>query len=196
MIDSPVLPDEELVKIAKDGNQSAFALLLTKFAPIIRAKCKRFYKCGLEFEDFFQEGALGLFFAVKNYNVGFGVSFYTYAGVCIENRLLSLYKSASCQKNIPLNNYIPLYEVSPLTGTGNGLSEVDPEKHYIELENYKSLMALFSDILSEKERNVLDCYLQGYSYGKIAEILKISKKSVDNTIQRIKRKIKSSVFDR
>lgn len=192
MTDSVQLNENQLVKLAKEGNQAAFVSLLARFTPIIHSKCKRFYKCGLESEDFFQEGALGLFCAVKSFDIGNNASFYTYAGICIENRLISAFKSASCKKHLPLDNYLPLNQLSHLEAMG----EIDPEEKYIELESLKNLNNLFLEILSEKEYNVLNLYLQGYSYSKIAQSLKISQKSVDNAVQRIKRKIKNSVFDK
>ncbi|MBQ6569028.1 MAG: sigma-70 family RNA polymerase sigma factor [Clostridia bacterium] len=186
--------EEQLVSKARKGDQVAFVSLLTKYTPVIRLKARRFYKGGYEPEDFFQEGALGLYNAVMTYSKSGGASFATYASVCIENRLLSAYKHASRKKDTPMDNYLSLNLLDEIN-RGGCLADSDPEEQVIEKETVLKIGRAFAAICSEKERRVFSLYLKGLSYKKIAAELGIKEKAVDNILQGIKRKLKSAASD-
>lgn len=191
LIPENLSPEEQLVFNARRGDQLAFASLLTKYAPIIRLKASRFYKGGYDAEDFFQEGTLGLYNAVMTYSRSGGASFGTYASICVEHRLISAYKNASRKKNSPLENYIPLANLDQMNSSGS-FSGDSPEERVIQRENRQRAKKILLNLRSEKERSILILYLRGYSYKKISSALNIPEKSVDNSLQRIKRRLKAA----
>ena len=187
LIPDSLTPEEKLVLGAQKGDQLAFVALLTKYTPLIRLKASRFYKCGYDPEDFFQEGTLGLYNAVMTYNKNGGATFPTYAGICIDNRLVSAYKHASRKKHAPLENYLPLTSLDSFVGT---FTQSNPEERFIEREDLLDVEKLLLDLCSETERKILSLYLRGFTYKKISSMLGITEKSVDNALQRIKRRLK------
>ena len=180
------LPDEQLVAPAKSGDEIALATLLQRYLPVVLQKAAGFRAIGLERDDYLQEGLLGFFKAVLTYQEE-KARFSTYAGTCIENSLRSAYKTTARQKNIPLNTYLSLSggerDVA-LTGS-------NPEDEIIGREQLLQVRESVKKLLSPLEYNVFALYLNGCSYGEIAVRQSITEKSVDNAIQRIRKKLRA-----
>ena len=147
---------------------------------------------GGDTDDLIQEGMIGLFKAVQSYRPDREASFQTFASLCIERQLYSAVKNSSRQKHIPLNSYISLSEEEE-TGALEGLWSENPEALIIDRENTGSLEKEFSRNLSRMEREVLEKYLQGYSYVQIADMMDRSPKSIDNALHRIRVKIRDFI---
>ena len=187
--------DEKLAILAQQGDQKAMEFLLEKYKNLVCAKSHSFYIAGDSYEDLVQEGMIGLFQAIRDFDAKKNVSFLAFASICIRRRLISALKSANTKKNIPLNTYISLS--NPIKDDKEGrtlgevieVSSVDPEEIFIAEENEKNVWNKIDATLSLLERKVLLEYLQNQSYEEIAETLSIPKKSVDNAMQRIKQKL-------
>lgn len=178
------LTDEQLVLLAQGGDESAFneiAGRMLKVAGDCAHACMRVYGTAVCLDDLIQEGMFGLLSAVRTYSVGGSASFKTYAGVCIRNRMTSVYRALNCDDvggNVSLTD-----EDLPDFGA-------NPEDMVIANERWQSLSAFMSQELSEFEKNVMGLYISGNSYSEIAEILSSHTKAVDNALQRIRRKLK------
>ncbi len=183
--------DARLVELYNSGNSGAFTVLTDRYLKLIRSITSKYKISGLEFEDLTQEGLLGLLSAVKTYNAQKGATFKTYAGLCINRRIITLLERSGNNKSKALNDYISLYDkdiddIMPEEG-------VNPEENFIGKESLQSLKKTISECLSEKEKQVLELYLAGESYANIADKLKMSQKSVDNALQRIRRKLRKHI---
>lgn len=194
------MSDNELVALANDDNQAAFACLLGRYSSMIHTKAvAKSRLCGCDIvDDLSQEAAIGFFHAVKNYDASKGTQFRTYAEVCVENVLISAVRSYVSQKNQPLNDHSEFVD-SEILGSviSYGLSEAsgDPEGHVFESESVSRLMETISSELTDLEKAVIGMRIRGFSYEKTAQRLGISVKSVDNAIQRVRQKMKSLGFD-
>lgn len=181
------LSDEQLVKHAKRGEQSAYSEIFDRYKEIVKIKARTFYIAGGDNDDIIQEGMIGLFNAVRDYDGEKGFSFSTFAGICIERQIATAIKKASSKKNSPLNTSVPMPEDD---NSKEANETVNPESILIDRERAEGMENSLRTSLSRFENLVLDMLLEGMKYDEIAEEMGISRKSSDNAIQRIKRKMK------
>ena len=190
--------DNELLYYVKESNEEASEIIFKKYEPLIISLAKKMYPyCknnGLEMSDLIQEGRMGLNKAIIHYEESKDKLFYTFARKCIERMMLSLVVSSSRQKHKILNESLSL-EFTEEEGLGNlesviSDSSYNPEEKILTIENEKEFMEKIKDILTDTESKVFDLKLSGFNYKEIASILDKSPKSIDNTLQRIKGKIK------
>ena len=188
--------DEELVVMAQNGNDSALDYLLSKYRVFVRNKSLSYYIAGADRDDIIQEGMIGLFKAVRDFQGDRGVSFKTFADVCVTRQIITAVKNASRQKHAPLNFYVSLN--TPVSDDDNGASvgevvgsqnSFNPEQIVINKETADKLGYDLTRALSQFELLVLSLYLQGFSYINIGKAIGKEPKSVDNALQRIKKKI-------
>ena len=188
--------DEDIVRLCHNGNISAEEYLLYKYKNFVRSKARSYFLIGADHEDIVQEGMIGLYKAIRDYKSEKLSSFRAFAELCITRQIITAIKTATRQKHIPLNSYVslnkPLYdEESDRTlldiiiegGTSN------PEDMIINQENLGHIHQKMSEVLSGLEQEVLSAYLDGKSYQEIAESLGRHVKSIDNALQRVKRKL-------
>jgi RNA polymerase sporulation-specific sigma factor len=190
------MTDEELVSSVHSGNTEALDFLITKFRPFVRMKARSYFLIGADKEDIIQEGMIGLYKAIRDFRSDKLSSFRAFAELCIIRQIITAIKTATRQKHIPLNSYVsldkPIYdEESDRTLmdvlTGNGVD--DPEDLIIHNEEFQYMEEKMGEVLSELEREVLALYLDGQSYQEISEKLERHVKSIDNALQRVKRKL-------
>lgn len=182
--------DEELCEKAKGGDGEAENYLLNKYKNLVRAKAKTLYLLGGDREDLIQEGMIGLFMAVRDFDKNKNASFSTFANLVCERRMYNAIKAGQAGKNLPLNTYISLYEGQDFINNLRANSHLEPEGFVIDKENTVFLLEKLSEVLSKLEEEVLDLYLSGKDYKEIAEMLERSPKSIDNALGRIKTKFK------
>ncbi|MGH3442916.1 MAG: RNA polymerase sporulation sigma factor SigH [Nitriliruptorales bacterium] len=187
--------DEELVELVRDGDDLAVAELLERYRRFARAKARTYFLVGGDREDVVQEGMIGLYKAIRDYQPGHDAAFRSFADLCITRQILTAIKTATRQKHGPLNSYIPL-EKRQSAGSERTVGELvacetadDPLQTVIAADEFAQLRTIFADLLSGLEAEVLDLYVEGRSYQEIAEVLGRHVKSVDNALQRIKRKL-------
>lgn len=187
--------DEEIAVLAQRGNDKALDFLLNKFRVFVRSKSLSYYIAGADRDDIVQEGMIGLFKAVRDFCPERGVSFKTFADVCVTRQIITAVKNASRQKHSPLNFYVSLNKPVSDKEDGSTLGEVlvhgensNPEEIVIKKENLDALSMEMNKALSPFELLVLSLYLQGYSYENIGKAIGKTSKSVDNALQRIKKK--------
>lgn len=185
------LLDADLFKKIKNGDDNAFEELLSRYEKLINIKISDYKFSAIEKEDMFQEGVLGLLSAAKSYDPNNKASFKTYAGICIERRLHNLYKSINRKKDVPINSLVSFDEdISDDIGISKDKNDDDPERVVINKEENKSINHRIKESLSELELKVLSLYVNGSTYKEISDMLSISTKSVDNAIQRIRKKLR------
>lgn len=185
--------DEELCEKAKGGDGEAENYLLNKYKNLVRAKAKTLYLLGGDREDLIQEGMIGLFMAVRDFDKNKNASFSTFANLVCERRMYNAIKAGQAGKNLPLNTYISLYEGQDFINNLRANSHLEPEGFVIDKENTVFLLEKLSEVLSKLEEEVLDLYLSGKDYKEIAEMLERSPKSIDNALGRIKTKFKTVI---
>ena len=190
------MSDEEIVSAAKAGNDSATEYIIEKYKNLVKSRARTYFLIGAAQEDIVQEGMIGLFKAVRDLNGSKPASFKAFAELCIPRQITPAIKTATRQKHIPLNSYIslnrPVFDDDAEQTLLDTISEkkvFDPEEIVITKEHFMSLREKMSKNLSKLEWNVLSLYLDGKSYVEIAKIVKKSEKSIDNALQRIKRKV-------
>lgn len=188
------LSDLELQQQSINGNSEAEEALTVRYTRLVRACARPYYLVGGDSEDLVQEGMIGLLSAIRNYVPKKDVPFAAYAELCIKRRLYSAIKSANTQKNKPLNEGISLQYMQSVNSQENILFNSESqwrstEELVLARENKTELRKVFDNNLSGFEKKVLEPYLEGLSYCEIASMLHVSKKSVDNAIQRIRSKI-------
>ena len=186
--------DEALVELSRNGNKQATDTLLLRHAGLVRGIARGFFLAGGETEDLIQEGMIGLIYGVREYNGSRNAAFRTFAEICIRNRLYSAVRAASRDKHSPLNQSIPLeipfFDSRTTSSVGaHLLSHVDPEELIIGREDARDTLRGVRKQLSEFEAKILGYYLDGLTIKEMAEAVKKSPKSVDNAVQRIRRKI-------
>lgn len=197
------LQDEELVELIRGGDTLAEEYLYGKYRKIIRGKSRSYFLVGAEYDDLIQEGLIGLYNAVREYTPDRNVSFHAYADLCITRQILTAIKNASRKKHSPLNTYVsfsqPIRDGSEaektLADILEGSTSDDPEKALLGRETAEMLSYDVQHLLSPLERGTLALYLKGLSYQQIAVKLGRSRKCVDNTIQRIKKKLEPRYRD-
>lgn len=189
------MKDEDLINIIKSGDKSALDFLINKYKELVNMKVSKFFMIGAEREDIVQEGLIGLFKAIKSYDEEKQNSFKTFANLCIERQLITAIKSSNRQKHIPLNSYLSLNtsayeedEESSLMDVFNAHQIEDPLDTITKKEYYQMMEKNIDKSLSGFEKQVLNRYIKGESYVQIAQKLDTPVKSIDNAIQRIRKK--------
>ena len=192
--------DEEVVSEAKSGNVKAQEYLITKYQNFVKAKSKSYFLIGADKEDIYQEGMIGLYKAIRDYRPDKLASFKAFAELCVTRQIITAIKTATRQKHIPLNTYVSLNK--PIYGEESDrtlldvLSEAkvtDPEEIMIIKEELNHIENEIGQVLSELEMEVLGSYLDGKSYQEIACDLNRHAKSIDNALQRVKRKLEKNL---
>ncbi|MDD2572976.1 MAG: RNA polymerase sporulation sigma factor SigH [Bacillota bacterium] len=188
--------DEEVVQQAKEGNCKAAEYLINKYKNFVRAKARSYFLIGADREDIVQEGMIGLYKAIRDFRQDKLSSFRAFAELCITRQIITAIKTATRQKHIPLNSYVslnkPLYDEESdrtLLDILSGSRVTDPEELIISREEFLNIESKIGEILSDLEWEVLMSYLQGKSYQEIAYDLDRHVKSIDNALQRVKRKL-------
>ena len=188
--------DEEVVMEAKSGNNKAQEYLISKYENFVKVKAKSYFLIGADKEDIYQEGMIGLYKAIRDFNPEKSTSFKAFAEICVTRQIITAIKTATRQKHIPLNTYVslnkPIYEEESertLLDVLSGLKISDPEELMISKEQMQFIETTISEVLSGLERKVLTSYLDGKSYQEIACDLERHSKSIDNALQRVKRKL-------
>ena len=186
--------DEELIEKLRSGDTEIADYIMEKYKPLVRKKTNAMYLIGGEPEDLIQEGMIGLFKAVRDFNPEKEVSFFAFAEVCISRQLYSALEASNRKKHIPLNTYISFSNQDEPDGVNleQMITEqtISPEQMMIEREGKQEFFDKLEEKLSPMERKVLYLYLEGSSYIQIAEHMGKTPKSIDNTLQRIRGKIK------
>lgn len=195
--------DEEIVERARDGCYNALEFLINKYKNFVRAKARSYFLVGADREDIIQEGMIGLYKAIRDFRSDKLASFRAFAELCITRQIITAIKTATRQKHIPLNSYIslnkPIYDEDSdrtLLDVISGTRITDPEELIINREEFGDIEAKMGEILSELEWKVLMAYLEGKSYQEIARDLKRHVKSIDNALQRVKRKLEKYLENR
>lgn len=188
--------DEEIVMEAKYGDNVAQEYLINKYKNFVKAKSKSYFLIGADKEDIYQEGMIGLYKAIRDFKPDKLTSFKAFAELCVTRQIITAIKTATRQKHIPLNTYVslnkPIYEEESdrtLLDVLSGLKITDPEELVISQEQMLYIEKEISNVLSELELEVLTSYLDGKSYQEIACDLDRHAKSIDNALQRVKRKL-------
>ncbi|PRX39304.1 RNA polymerase sigma-30 (SigH) subunit [Planifilum fimeticola] len=190
------MTDEELVDGVRLGDTGALEYLINKYKNFVRAKARSYFLIGADHEDIFQEGMIGLYKAIRDFRGDKLASFKAFAELCVTRQIITAIKTATRQKHIPLNSYVsldkPIYDEDSertLQDVLTGGCATDPEELYINREEHEDIEDKMAQILSELERKVLMLYLDGRSYQEIAVDLNRHVKSIDNALQRVKRKL-------
>ncbi len=187
--------DEELILFIQKGNQEAAEYLLKKYSPLVKKSIRTLYLIGADTEDLSQEGMIGLFKAIQNYNEDNTASFFTFAKICIDRQIYTAIKASNRKKHSPLNSYISFYskkgeaesELIDILEAGN---DSNPEHIILDRENATYITELLEENLSKTEKAVLPLFLEGKSYSDIAADLGKEPKAIDNAVQRIRDKLR------
>jgi RNA polymerase sporulation-specific sigma factor len=190
------LLDEEIIEYARSGNNKALEYLINKYKSFVRAKARTYFLIGADREDIIQEGMIGLYKAIRDFREDKLSSFRAFAELCITRQIITAIKTATRQKHIPLNSYVslnkPIFDEESDRTLMDVISEervADPEEMVINREEFTGIEMKMGEILSGLEWEVLSLYLQGKSYQEIGEDLDRRVKSIDNALQRVKRKL-------
>ena len=196
------VPDEELIKLVHSGDKNALDFLIGKYNDIVSMKANKFFIIGAEKEDMVQEGLIGLYKAIKSFDVEKQNSFKTFANLCIERQLITAIKTSNRQKHIPLNSSFSLNTSAYDENDETSIMEIldtklveDPLETITKKEYFEAVESRIDKNLSTFEKKVLDFYVQGESYVNIAIKLDAQVKAVDNAIQRIRKKAIKCISD-
>jgi len=191
-----VMCDEEIIELVRAGDPLAEEHLINKYRNFVRAKARSYFLIGADREDIIQEGMIGLFKAIRDFRCDKLSSFRAFAELCVTRQIITAIKTATRQKHIPLNSYVslnkPIYDEDSdrtLLDVITGSKITDPEELIISREEFDDIEEKMGEILSSLEWKVLMSYLEGKSYQEIAVDLKRHVKSIDNALQRVKRKL-------
>ncbi len=191
-----IMVDEEIVGMAQNGNAPAEEYLINKYKNFVRAKARSYFLIGADREDIIQEGMIGLYKAIRDFRGDKLSSFRAFAELCITRQIITAIKTATRQKHIPLNSYVslnkPIYDEDSdrtLLDVICGSKITNPEELIISREEFDDIEEKMGEILSSLEWQVLMAYLEGKSYQEIATELNRHVKSIDNALQRVKRKL-------
>lgn len=192
------MSDEELINSIRADDKKALEFLICKYKDLVNSKVNKYFIIGAEKEDIIQEGLIGLYKAIKDYKEDKQNSFKSFANLCIERQLITAIKSSNRQKHMPLNSYLSLNMPAYEDSDGNADTEVmeildaniieDPLDTITKKEYMSNVESVIDTSLSDFEKKVLNRYIQGESYVKIAQKIDAPVKSVDNAIQRIRKK--------
>jgi RNA polymerase sporulation-specific sigma factor len=191
-----LLEDEIIVDHVHQGDVDALEYLINKYRNFVRAKARSYFLIGADREDIIQEGMIGLYKAIRDFKEDKLSSFKAFAELCITRQIITAIKTATRQKHIPLNSYVsldkPIYDEESdrtLMDVISGAKATDPEELIINQEEFDDIEVKMAELLSDLERKVLALYLDGQSYQEISEELNRHVKSIDNALQRVKRKL-------
>ena len=197
------MTEEEIVVEAKNGNSRAQEYVISKYESFVKVKSKSYFLIGADKEDIYQEGMIGLYKAIRDFNYEKSTTFRGFAELCITRQIITAIKTATRQKHIPLNTYVslnkPIYDEDSdrtLLDVLSGSKISDPEELVINREEFVDIEQKMGEILSELEWKVLMAYLDGKSYQEIAVELERHVKSIDNALQRVKRKLERYLDNR
>ena len=192
------LEDNYLIALAKQGRSDAYDRIVKRYYGFVRLKASSYFLIGGDADDLIQEGLVGLYKAVRDFRTDRESSFRNFAELCITRQIITAVKTSTRNKHTPLNEYVS-FSQTPAASGGDGdptLDELlpgptvhDPVNQVISTEELHSLVTCLSSVLSELESSVLSLYLDGYSYEVVAEQLGCDAKTVDNALQRVKRKV-------
>jgi RNA polymerase sporulation-specific sigma factor len=193
----PELDDAYLVALAKRGSADAYERVVKRYRGFVRLKASSYFLLGGDAEDLIQEGLLGLYKAIRDFRSDRESSFRNFAELCITRQIITAVKTASRNKHAPLNQYVSFAQSPAAAGDSDatleevlpGPSSDDPADRVIASEELQSLVACLSSVLSDLESRVLSLYLDGHSYEVIGERIECDTKTVDNALQRVKRKV-------
>ena len=196
--------DEELVERAREGSETAIEELLRRYRHYARAKARSYFLAGADREDIVQEGMIGLYKAIRDFQGDRNTAFRAFAELCITRQIITAIKTATRQKHVPLNSYVSLNKSSSseheeeraLADVLVGPTMTDPAELVISAEEIAGIKASMGRLLSSLETEVLQLYMDGKSYHEIAEMLGRHVKSIDNALQRIKRKLEAHLAQR
>lgn len=194
-----IMLDEEVIKDAKLGDDNALEYLINRYKSLVRAKARTYFLIGADREDIIQEGMIGLYKAIRDFRGDKLTSFRAFAELCITRQIITAIKTATRQKHIPLNSYVSLNKPIFDEESDRTLMDVireeritDPEEMLINNEEFSGIEVKMGEILSKLEWEVLSLYLEGKSYHEIGHELGRHVKSIDNALQRVKRKIEKN----
>ena len=187
--------DDDIVVLAQQGDGEALEYLLDKYKNFVRARARSYFLVGADHEDIVQEGMIGLYKAIRDYKPDKQSVFRAFAELCVKRQIITAIKTATRQKHVPLNSYVSLNK--PLYGEESDRTLLDviegrvtnPEDLFIGQEDVSHIQNQLGSVLSDLEQQVLDAFLDGKSYQEIAEMLNRHVKSIDNALQRVKRKL-------
>ncbi|MFC0300730.1 RNA polymerase sporulation sigma factor SigH [Virgibacillus soli] len=194
------LDDEEIISLIHEGNDQALDYLIHKYKNFVRAKSRTYFLIGADREDIIQEGMIGLYKAIRDFDGDKLTSFKGFAELCITRQIITAIKTATRQKHLPLNSYIsldkPIYDEESdrtLLDVIAGSKSIDPQELLINQEKHGDIEIKLAESLSDLERRALHLYLDGKTYQEISVDLKRHVKSVDNALQRVKRKLEQLI---
>ena len=198
------LDDTYLVALAKRGSADAYARIIKRYKGFVRLKASSYFLLGGDSEDLIQEGLVGLYKAIRDFRSDRESSFRNFAELCITRQIITAVKTASRNKHSPLNQYVSFAQTPAAAGDSEttleevlpGPSSEDPAQRVIASEELQALVACMSSVLSDLESRVLSLYLDGHSYEAIGERLECDTKTVDNALQRVKRKVGTHLSSR
>ena len=195
-LDFESMPDEDVVELAQEADGAALEYLLNKYKNFVRTKARSYFLIGADHEDIVQEGMIGLYKAIRDYREDRLSSFRAFAELCVTRQIITAIKTATRQKHIPLNSYVslnkPIYDEESDRTLLDVISEEvpsDPEAMLIDREDLSFIEGRIGEMLSDLEKQVLVLYMEGKSYVEISRAMGRHVKSVDNALQRIKRKL-------
>lgn len=195
--------DEGLVRRARAGDQQAMDQIIARYRGFVRLKASAYFLAGGDSEDLIQEGLIGLFKAVRDYRPEREASFRSFAELCVTRQIITAIKTAARNKHTPLNTYVSFSNTRAGSEQETTLADVlpddpvtDPVNQAISTEELQSLVECLGKVLSPLESQVLAMYLEGRSYEEVAERLECNPKSVDNALQRVKRKVETHLKER
>lgn len=195
-VDFEHLTDEEAVIIAKNGNSAAIDHIIEKYKNLVKSRARTYFLIGADKEDIIQEGMIGLYKAIRDYDSDKPASFRGFAEICITRQIITAIKTATRQKHIPLNSYISLNKSAYDDESERTMLEMiaekesfNPEEIMITKEHFSFMLTKMAEVLSKFEWRVMNLFLDGKSYSEIAKKLDKSEKSIDNALQRIKKKV-------
>ena len=182
--------DEELIVKLRNGDKAITDYIMDKYKNLVKSKAKAMFLIGGDNDDLIQEGMIGLFMAINYYDPRKDSSFNTFADICITRRLYSAIQASQRKKNSPLNSYISISEdEQQVFDNMHGSFDINPEEMLINRENVRIINEKMKESLSKFENKVMTLYLDGHNYIEIASLLEKSPKSIDNALQRIKKKL-------
>lgn len=185
------MTDEQLIRDLRTGERKIIDYIMDKYKFLVKKKAKAMFLLGGENDDLIQEGMIGLFKAVQDYDENQEASFYSFADLCVSRQMYTAMEASKRQKHIPLNSYISLYdegEDQPLIETIQSVKDRNPEEMFLDKEYLETIRSELEKSLSDLENRVFYLHMQGIDYQTIAKLLNKSSKSIDNALQRIKNK--------
>lgn len=190
------MQDEEVVDLARGGDPSATEFLITRYRPLVENKAKAYFVMGADHDDVVQEGMIGLFKAIRDFRCDRLSKFRPFAELCVTRQIITAVKTATRQKHVPLNAYVSLNRALAGEVSDGSLLDIlpdeaveSPDQQLFSQKLPQDLHTMVKHILSDLERCVLRCYLEGMTYREMSDALNCHTKSIDNALQRVKRKI-------